>query len=160
MAQTYEPIATTTLGSDTSEILFSSIPATYTDLILIADCQTTSGNTLTLRFNSDSATNYSQTYVLGNGTAASSAASTSITSIYLGDIANTRMVYAINIMSYANTSVYKTVLARQNYTAGSVSARVGTWRSTAAINSVRLAPFTAVNLLTGSTATLYGIKAA
>lgn len=157
---TYEPIATTTLSSDTSEIVFSSISGSYTDLVIIADCQTTSGNTFTLRCNSDTGNNYSQVYLLGDGTTASSARSTNISSMYLGDIANARMVYIINLFSYADTSTYKTFLVRQNYAGGSVSARVGMWRNSAAITSIRLAPFTAVNLLSGSTATLYGIKAA
>lgn len=160
MPATYDKIATTTLGSDTSEIAFSSIPSTYTDLVIVADCQTTSGNTFTIRFNGDSNTNYSQTYLLGDGSTASSSRSSSIASIYLGDITNTRMAWLIHINNYSNTTTYKTVLTRQNYTAGSVSARVGLWRDTSKITSIRLAPFTAVNLLSGSIATLYGIKAA
>ena len=35
MPATYEPIATTTLGSAATNITFSSIPATYTDLRLV-----------------------------------------------------------------------------------------------------------------------------
>jgi hypothetical protein len=40
MATTYEPIATTTLGTAAAFITFSSIPATYTDLRLVVNVQT------------------------------------------------------------------------------------------------------------------------
>ena len=159
MTATYEKIATTTLGSAASEIVFTSISGSYTDLVIVADCQTTAGNTFTMRFNSDSGTNYSQTVISGDGSSASSFKSTNISSLYLGDITNARMVYLINIMNYKNTAVNKTILVRQNYSAGSVTARSGLWRNTAAITSIRLAPFSAVDLLAGSVATLYGIKA-
>jgi hypothetical protein len=38
MPATYEPIATTTLGTAAAFITFSSIPATYTDLRLVIVC--------------------------------------------------------------------------------------------------------------------------
>ena len=63
MASTYEPIATTTLGSAASSITFSSIPATYTDLrlVLVHTPSASTGNAQ-MQFNSDTATNYSYTY--------------------------------------------------------------------------------------------------
>jgi hypothetical protein len=35
MAKTYEPIATTTLGTAAATVTFSSISGTYTDLVLV-----------------------------------------------------------------------------------------------------------------------------
>jgi hypothetical protein len=70
---TYEPIATTTLGTATSSFTFSSIPATYTDLRLVIGW--VSGTNPRIRFNSDTATSYSQTAMYGDGTAASFAQS-------------------------------------------------------------------------------------
>ena len=71
---TYTPIATQTLGSSAASVTFSSIPGTYTDLMLIsfAQGQASGGdNRLVLQFNGDTATNYSSTYLIGNGTTAS-----------------------------------------------------------------------------------------
>jgi hypothetical protein len=39
MAITYEPIATTTLGSAAADVTFTSISGTYTDLVLVAVTQ-------------------------------------------------------------------------------------------------------------------------
>ena len=82
MPSTYEPIATTTLGSTAATITFSSIPATYTDLrIALVGSLSGGGNYGNLRFNSDSGSNYSVTILRGNGSAASSARQSNATEI-------------------------------------------------------------------------------
>jgi hypothetical protein len=58
MATTYEPIATTTLGTAAASITFSSIPATYTDLRLVVMCKLLAHQLLMFRFNSDTGSNY------------------------------------------------------------------------------------------------------
>ena len=71
MTATYDCIATTTLSSAQSSVTFSSISGSYTDLIIISDAILASGNdALGLRFNSDSGSNYSYTFMYGNGTSA------------------------------------------------------------------------------------------
>jgi len=71
MASTYEPIATTTLAAAAASYTFSSIPATYTDLVLISSCQVTNNNdAVRMQLNSDTAANYSNTQLAGNGTTA------------------------------------------------------------------------------------------
>jgi hypothetical protein len=70
MAPTYEPIATTTLGTAAASITFSSIPATYTDLRLVVVAKAVSASTLDVRFNNDSGTNYSKTEISGDGSSA------------------------------------------------------------------------------------------
>ena len=73
MPATYEPIQTTTLGSAAASYTFSSIPSTYTDLkLVITGTSVGAYADIDLRFNSDTATNYSWTALAGNGTAASS----------------------------------------------------------------------------------------
>jgi len=115
MAKTYEPIATTTLGSSAASYTFSSIPATYTDLRLIINgLQTgTSGNPY-IPLNSDTGTNYSITVLSGNGTSATSARSTNASFIYCGITAEVRntMIFmsTTDLMNYSNTTTYKTVL--------------------------------------------------
>ena len=73
--------------------------------------------------------------------------------------------HAIPTMSYANTSVNKTRLWRYRSVTsaggnGEVGGLVGLWRSTNAITSIEVSAFNAVNFKSGSTFSLYGIKAA
>ena len=74
---TYVPLASTTLSSDTGSVTFSSISSSYTDLVIIMSVQGNTGgtaqgsNTNFLRFNGDTASNYSYTYLSGNGTSLS-----------------------------------------------------------------------------------------
>ena len=164
-AQTYEPIATTTLGSNATSYTFSSIPSTYTDLIIVCRAGALSNSDLTFRFNGDTGTNYSSTFMYGDGTNAGAARTTSVSfgySDYYGSIETLgNSVHIIQIMNYSNTTTYKTVLARGNNasTGRGVDAVANLWRSTAAINSVTLIGANA-NIIAGSTFTLYGIKAA
>jgi hypothetical protein len=160
---TYTPIATTTLGSAAASYTFSSIPSTYTDLVLIAVGTLSDGGNLGLRFNSDSGANYSNTVVYGSGTAALSARSTSTTGLVFASMASSTNYLSnaiINIMNYSNTTTYKTALERGNNNSTLVRADVGLWRSTAAINSIYVYDYTGGNLDTGLTLTLYGIQAA
>lgn len=160
------PIATTTLGSANSTITFSSIPSTYTDLILVASAKNDqSGNvTFRMRFNSDSSSLYSYTRIYGDGTSAASDR-TSQTFIDIGSIggSSTSSVLApsiVNIMNYANTSTFKTSLIRwqsQGTSAAYVMGEVGLYRSTSAITTITLTAAGA-NFDTGSTFTLYGIN--
>jgi hypothetical protein len=164
MPTTYEPIATTTLGSAATGITFSSIPATYTDLRVVLVGTTDSANS-GVRFNSDTATNYSETTLQGDGSSATSTRTTSGT--YIKTNGNVAFGYTlpalmeVNIFSYAG-STFKTVLSRvsndQNGS-GATDSVVGLWRSTSAITTVYV--FAAGgSLQTGTTATLYGIKSA
>tara|TARA_R110000823_G_scaffold174396_1_gene307016 strand:- start:867 stop:1364 length:498 start_codon:yes stop_codon:yes gene_type:complete len=165
MATTYEAIQTTTLGTAAAFIDFTSIAASWTDLrvVLVAKPTTTGDNAL-LRFNSDTASNYSNTNLIGNGSTASSGRSTSATSIlldYSGLNTTNPNLYEIDIFSYAG-STYKTVLVRtseDNNGSGDTRSAVGLWRSTSAITSLRLYQGT-YTFAAGTIATLYGILAA
>ena len=160
MPATYEPIATTTLGSATSTITFSSISSAYTDLRLVLVSNDGVGGLITVRFNSDTATNYSRTIISGNGTAANTARSTNATSINIGANnagANLWSLYTIDLFSYAG-STYKTILttaANDQNGSGTVDRIVALWRSTSAISTITLTDGS--NFATGTTATLYGI---
>jgi len=169
MATTYEPIATTTLGSAAASYTFTSISSAYTDLVLVAvGTVSTNGDSLIVRFNSDTATNYSNTSVRGSGTTAASSRSTGSTSLFLGygaGFSSTEICNAImNIQNYANATTFKTTISRVNNPNGSVGpgteAVVGLWRATpAAITSV-LVGSQSGTMSVGMTLTLYGIKAA
>lgn len=160
MPNTYESIATQTLGSAAASVTFSSIPSTYTDLVLvIAGTNTTSAQAIGMTFNGDTGTNYSRTAVYGDGTNAASIRDTNIARMDVVYYGTTQSNGIVNIMNYANTTTFKTVLARSNDPASAVNANVCLWRNTAAITSITL---TAVSttLAAGSTFSLYGIKAA
>ena len=168
---TYTPIATTTLGSNQGTVTFSSIPSTYTDLVLIvnAGMATADVSSLQIRIGNssvDSGTNYSTTDLLGDGTSATSGKTTSDTFIrILGrgtTLPNTITNNSItNIMNYANTSTYKSLLIRGNVPSKKLQATAGLWRSTSAINIITISDFEySTNILAGSTFTLYGIAAA
>ena len=162
MAKTYEPIATTTLGSAVTSYTFNSIPATYTDLILIADMSTGgSSNFPGIRLNVDTATNYSRTYLNSNGTALSTSRnSESYMTIYGNAIAASRANFIVHFMNYTSTASFKTALSFKNDVSGVSGATTSLWRSTAAINSILIASQTSDTFSIGTTFTLYGIKAA
>lgn len=169
MPQTYEPIATTTITTSTSSFNFNSISGSYTDLVLVASnvTSTSAGGWLSIRFNSDSGTNYSFAEMYGNGTSASSFKATNASSIPIdynvtAGVNHTGFISVLNIMNYANTNSYTTVLVRENNASdpsfpGS-GAIVGLWRNTTAITSITVVANIA-NFNAG-TFTLYGIKAA
>jgi hypothetical protein len=164
MPATYEPIATTTLGSAANSITFSSITSAYTDLRIVITWTVNSDNIVRVRFNSDSGTNYSATYLSGNGTVAESNRQTNLTYIDAGWNAvglTTPALTTFDIFSYAG-STNKTVLATQSGDkngSGSVDRIVGLWRNTSAITSIDVAAVgtTSVKLQAGTVATLYGI---
>jgi len=160
-ANTYTQIASTTLGSAAASVTFSSIAATYTDLVLVINPTMAVNADVTVIFNGDTANNYSSTYLSGNGTSAASSRFSTMPKIYLDSIntGTTIVQYNTNIMNYANTTTYKTVLSRYGGTTKGVEAVVGLWRSTAAITSMTITGDGA-NFSTGSTFNLYGITAA
>jgi hypothetical protein len=162
---TYEAIASTTLGSTTQTVTFSSIPSTYTDLILIMSPANSAGSTVRMQFNGDTNTNYSDTYLKGNGTTAASLRNSNQAQLTLGDDADPtgtlgESVWVVQIMNYSNTTTYKTVLTRANVASADVEAVVGMWRSTSAINQIDVKQGGSVTFSVGSTFSLYGIKAA
>ena len=160
---TYTPIATTTLGSATSTVTFSSISGSYTDLVLIANTSRTSNSNMQLRVGNGSADtgfNYSYTFVAGDGSTAfsSRASGTNSTEVSYQN-ANTWGQTIINLQNYANTTTNKTFITRSGQAGWGTIAYVGLWRSTSAINVVNVFS-SAGNFDVGSTFTLYGIASA
>ena len=160
---TYSQIASTTL-SGSGTFSFTSIPQTYTNLRLVIIGTSTGGNDLAVRFNNDTAANYSLTYIGGNGSSAVSGRGTSLSYIDLDQYGINSSTdihhYTIDIPQYQNTITYKTSLSGTAETvSGYLNRMVGLWRSTAAINRVDV--FTvAGSMSSGTVATLYGIKGA
>lgn len=163
MAKTYEPINTQTLGTASASVTFSSIPQTYTDLIcIIANTSSTSpGANLTYYFNSDNSSGlYSRTSMYGDGTNAASSRGTGSNLAYGGLNITTQAHTIIQIFNYANTTTFKTSLARGNTTPNEVMFRCNLWRNTNAITTLTIAADSAYLFAIDSTFTLYGVKSA
>ena len=157
---TYVAIATQTLGSATASVTFSSIPSTYTDLVLVVNGAASAGDNIYLQFNGDTTTNYSGTYIYGDGTSAVSGRNTTTATASIGYLSTTQGSAICHIMNYANTTTYKTYLARWNGLTTLVAASVALWRKTPeAITSIKVG-FASSTFNTGSTFSLYGILAA
>lgn len=165
---TYTPIATTTLSSNQSSVTLSSIPQTYTDLIIVIRAACSNAATIYsagMTINSDSKLPgiYSFTQMYGDGNSAASfrwntgqayviPSFTGVTSLNAGDTA------MVHIMNYANTTTNKTILTRYGSASFATYATVALRQSTTAISSVTFHPNDGTNtILSGSTFTLYGV---
>ena len=166
MARTYEPIASTTLSSTAYSVEFTSLPGTYTDLVVVCRIGTTGGNgNIEVQVNSDTGSNYSYTFLAGDGSGAYSGRYSNQTN-YITDnyaYANTGVesVYMYQVMAYANTSVFKTFLGSAATPSRAITKSVGLWRSTSAITSIKLYVGSSVTTFkSGCVFSVYGIKAA
>jgi hypothetical protein len=173
----YESIATVTVGGGgVSSVEFTSIPSTYTHLQLRILSRspysaTVEFDSLTLRVNGDTGSNYSFHGLRGNGSTASADANSSIAFTKLAeqvDDAYSASIFTgvvIDLLDYANTSKYKTFRSlggADTNGAGSVALYSGLWQSTSAVTSLKF--FSGTGLARGfnqySSFALYGIKGA
>jgi hypothetical protein len=116
-----------------------------------------------MQVNSDTGSNYSNTYLTGDGTTAVSGRNTSADSLRCFDVPNigTSAVITVNFMNYSNATTYKTVISRSSAAGYSAGAEVNLWRNTAAITSIKIFFAASGNdIQAGTTFTLYGIAAA
>lgn len=153
---TYTALATLTLSSSASSVTFSSIPATYRDLVLVISGTTTTDKDIWARFNGDTGTNYSGVRMLGNGSSTVSDSQTGQTFADLGGMTTTQSDAIVNIMDYSATDKHKTTVHRNNKGAAYTLARANRWASTSAITSVAVIASTGL-FGSGSTFSLYGI---
>ena len=159
---------TTVTGSNAANISFTSIPATYTDLVVYLSLrQTADTNDTMIRFNGVT-TSYSQRTLLGNGSSASSNTGTSATFIrlyggsnptsYTANTFSNAMVYIPNYTSAVNKSVSVDSVTENNATAAIQGLVAGLWSNTAAITSIEFDFYdSASDFLIGSSASLYGV---
>ena len=173
MATTCKLIAKNVLGSDTASVTFSSIPGTYTDLLLIISARTDRGNNgdaILTQFNGDTGNNYSNRSLYATGSSAVSASWPGVSGIYLvqattaaSDTANTfgnSETYIPNYAGSTNKSVSHTGVQENNAATSYMSADAGVWSNTAAITSIVLKPFNGTNFKSASSFFLYGITKA
>ena len=167
MANTYEAIATVTVGSGgAADIEFTSIPATYTDLLVKVSARSTDGSWqgMYMRLNG-ATTNYSSIYLDGTGSSVGSGVITT-TGLYISTIGGTNAtsstftnseIYIPNYTSSNNKSLSADGSAENNAIAAYLNLIANLWSDSAAITSILLYS-AAGNIAEYSTATLYGIK--
>lgn len=165
MPATYEPIASTTLGSPATSITLSSIPATYSDLRLVAWVKFSStANTALVRFNSDSGNNYGYQYLYSGGSSIGASRSNPESRIQVdatnGFITTDFGMWEMDIFDYtsSNNKVMIDKLTQDyNTTGGAVTRYARSWRNSAAISSLNMFRQDGGDFATGTIITLWGI---
>ena len=165
MANTYEAIETITLGSDQANVEFTSIPATYTDLVVLVSARlvrATNGGALNVNFNGSSA-NLSARNMWGNGSTASSGTDAALVALIPGgnttaSVFSNFQLYVPNYAGSTNKSWSSDFVSENNATAGYDGFVAGLWSQTTAINAIKFIDNGAGDILSGSTFYLYGIK--
>lgn len=150
-----------------ASIDFTSIPGTYTDLMVVTSLKNSSQSlTQTLiRFNSDSGSNYTWRWLRGTGSAADSTNnatwgdSTAIYVSYHDNVNyNNGSIYIPNYASATAKSVSSDGVEEQNTSAAYQLISAGTWSGTAAITSISVIKSSGTGFAQYSSATLYGIS--
>jgi hypothetical protein len=170
----YESIATVTVGSPVSSISFTSIPSTYQHLQIRGigrgsnnASSETFDNTL-VAFNSDTTnSNYAWHNVLGDGSSASAQGFTSSRVLVNAAITGAALASGIfgtfvtDILDYANTSknkVTRSLAGGDANGSGRVMLQSNLWLNTGAITSITLTNGSGNNWAQYSSFALYGIK--
>jgi len=167
---TYVALDKKTIASNVSSVDFTGISGGYTDLVIVANVgSTVAEDYLQLRFNSDSATNYSTISIDGNGSGTRAGKSADRNAMFAQwNTATSNDITAnliINIQSYASTNIYKTVVARSNRATATTPTYTGTegligvWRKTPEAITTITCLMASGSILAGSTFSLYGIAA-
>ena len=157
---TYTALANTTLAGTASSVTFSSIPATYRDLVVVFIGAGSTDLEGRIRLNSDTGSNYNYVRMSGSGSATTSTSATSQTSGFVSAIAKATSTGAlqmtINIMDYSATDKHTTIISVANQSANGSEAFANRWANTAAVTSVQILTSTG-NWAIGTTAAIYGI---
>lgn len=159
---TYEKIQHIELTGSQASIDFTSIPQTYTDLVIKTSLRDTGGGNIAsyISFNGSTA-NFSGRYLYGDGASVSSGT----LGRYIGSLKdnatantlNSTEIYIPNYTSSNNKSFSVDNVTENNGTNADQNIIAGLWSNTAAITSISLSPASG-SFRAGSSATLYGIK--
>ena len=168
MPSTYSLISSNVLSSSASSVTFSSIPATFTDLVFRISHRVSSANPIngyTFRLNADSSTIYSYRYLANRDNAldynyGSSSSQIDNTVVNGGtSTANTFTSFELYIPNYTSTTSkplsFNSAVENNSATSNDLQMWAGLYRNTSAITSINLSGATFVS---GSSFYLYGIK--
>lgn len=162
----YDSIATITPYTTTTTVVFSSIPSTYQHLQLRASAASSAAANMTIRFNGDTAANYSSHYISANGATIATGGAANGTYILGPVVTNTASSYTgiiIDILDYKNTNKDKTMrtIAGQDLNGSSnwLEFDSGIWynNTSSAINSITV-NLSGATFASNSHWALYGIK--
>lgn len=163
MTSTYDLIATQTLTANQANgFIFSSIPQTYTDLVLVVNAATPSGGWIGLcsRVNNDSSGAYFYNYMYSDGAGGTPTTDKQNSQTFGNDGAITSGLFGTSIWQFArytNTTSYKSYMCRSGISASGFNKQSFiVYQSTSAINQIQVF-HPSVSIATGSMATLYGI---
>lgn len=161
----FDSIATVTAAGGETSLNFTSIPSTYKSLQIRGWYKSSGGGGGSMRFNSDTGSNYARHYLGGNGSSVFAGSGATQTLMFTADQSGTtyNSPILIEIIDYASTSKNKTMRAWNGYdinaVGGSTYLYSGLWLSTSAINSIQLgAGNFGGTFAAGSTFALYGVK--
>jgi hypothetical protein len=162
---TYIKIASVDVGVlGASTIDFTSIPSTYTDLLLNFSTRCLQNGTFGIRvaYNT-SAASFTGIFIQGNGSAASSGSAAQLVGVspgigYTANTFNSGSLYIPNYAGSNNKSFSADDVTENNATLGYQTMNAGLWSQTAAINAIKLTPDSASTFVQYTTATLYGIS--
>ena len=171
MPSTYQLISSNVLTSSAASVTFSSIPATFTDLVVrlsVRSSRSANNDGILYTLNSDTSAIYSETVLENYGGSASSSRSSAQTGFSLNAInaststANTFTSIELYLPNYLSTTSkpisYFGTKENNSSTNNAIDAIADLYRNTTAITSVTFAPVTGPNWLSGSSFYLYGIK--
>jgi len=159
---TYVLINSYTVGAgNTSSVTFSSIPQTYTDLLVKVSAQGTYTSFIAFRLNPNGSTsNMTSKVLMGDGSSVSSFNDSIVYAQIPGAGTNTFSNYEVYIPNYTSSN-YKSfsmdAVAEQNATLAYTPLTAALWSSTSVISSMTFAA-TVGNLVQYSTFYLYGIN--
>lgn len=165
MPNTFELIASSTLGSAQANIDFSSIPSTFTDLCLIFSCRSDSAaatQSIKIEINGSTA-NFTNKEIYADGSTVGSYSGTNGAIGYIpaatgtSNTFGTTSLYFPNYAGSTNKSFSTDYSRENNTTTNDMGFFANLWSQTTAINRLTLKP-TAGNLVQYSTAYLYGVK--
>lgn len=168
------PLQVVTVGpAGASSVSFTNIPTTgYAHLQVRGICRSSRNDydSISLRMNSDSGSNYSYHHLVGSGASVSASAGTSQTRANIAEsaganaAANIFSAFVIDILDYASTSKYKTirVLSGDDYNgSGYLRFASGLWMNTSAVDTLYFDTQSGISTIQQySQFALYGVKGA
>lgn len=153
---TYTPLSSITLGSTTSTVTFSSIPANYRDLVVVMSGTLTGNTDLYCRINGDSGNNYPVVTLTGTGSSAISFQATPTIGYLHNNNTSSHFNVSFSIFDYSTTDKHKSVISTAGQGGGQFTLSNFRWMSTTAVTSITMFN-NGFSYLPGTTFSIYGI---